>query len=1159
MKRFILILALVLMVATPMMAERVTPETARKVAATFLSNNGAKAAQLTDLSKAAGFSNLYIFTAEQGFVVMAADDCVKPILGYSLTGNFITEDMPENVRGWLQGYNDEIQYAIDNQMRASSETAKLWKDLIEGHSKAGKTTAVVAPLIQTKWNQNKYYNSLCPEVSDGPDGHAFTGCVATAMAQIMKYYNYPSTGNGSNSYTWNSQTLSANFGETVYDWNNMGYYYEYYYPNPISGTATWLDESYHTAEKVEAVATLMYHCGVSINMNYGGQSTGGSNASTSEVVNALKTYFNYCPSISYEQKDFYSNNDWINMIKAELDENRPLQYRGNTGNGSGHSFVCDGYDSNNYFHFNWGWAGSLDGYFSLDNLNTGANTQSGAGNGNYTNNQAAIFGIEPISSLAAPTLSATATNSSIILSWTDVAEASYYDVYRDNVKILTNVTELTYTDNEVTSGVFYKYYVRAVSVTGLRSNPSNSVTKSFFSRDYKPTNLSATLSDNDAILVWNSPENKSTDLHYGTTSNGYRYGMGEKQDTYWAETFSAARLSDYAGLLIQKVSAYLYLPGDYTLYLYEGDLSNNEANKIYEQTFTNSSAGWKDINITSSIVLDHTKDLWVIMYYPYQEGAPQDYTYPAPIGNYDEIPYDDTTNPECYNPRWIGPSLDLWYYVGNNISWLFRTYLSDGTFTYNLYDNGTSVAEDIPDTSYTMTHPDDNMAHQYTVKTNYYGGESEASNMAGLALGTASLNSLEMNADDKMTVTRGSTLSVSGTLSNANPDNLILENGSQLINNSEGVKATMKKSIAAYATDKDGWNLIASPFIESFEPTDTNGLLTNIYDLYMFDQSEEKEWRNYKANSFATIDHKKGYLYANSDETTLTFTGTLANIATATPLAYNDNVGFKGFNLIGNPFPCEAYIDRSFYVLKEDGSDFTVGSNPIPPCAAILVQAQNASDNSVTFSKTASKTDSSIIAQLKTADIKDSNIIDQARVNFNENDNLVKYSFDNNASSLYFPHESNNFAAVSFAGQSEMPLNFNVKHNGSYTLSFEMENADVDYLHLIDNMTGEDIDLLTNKSYTFEATTNDYASRFRLVFAHEDGPSTSSGAFAFVSNGEIVINQEGTLQIVDMTGRMVASRNGRIQSVPTTGMTSGVYVLRLINGDNVKTQKIVIE
>ena len=160
MKRFTMVLAMVLMVTMPLFAEHVTPETARKVAATFLNNNGAKSAQLTDLSKAVSFPNLYIFTAEQGFVVMAADDCVQPILGYSLTGAFVAEDMPDNVRGWLQGYNDEIQYAIDNKMKATAETNKLWEELIEGNSKAGKAAVIVAPLIQTKWNQNKYYNNL---------------------------------------------------------------------------------------------------------------------------------------------------------------------------------------------------------------------------------------------------------------------------------------------------------------------------------------------------------------------------------------------------------------------------------------------------------------------------------------------------------------------------------------------------------------------------------------------------------------------------------------------------------------------------------------------------------------------------------------------------------------------------------------------------------------------------------------------------------------------------------------------------------------------------------------------------------------------------------------------------------------------------------------
>ena len=231
MKRFTLIVALVLMTVMSTFAERVTSETARKAATTFLNNNGAKATQLTDITQKVGFPNLYIFTADKGFVVMAADDCVQPILGYSLSDIFDSEDMPENLVWWLQGYNDEIQYAVENNLRATSETAKMWKDLAEGNSKAGKATMTVAPLIQTKWNQNKYYNDLCPAVSDGPNGHAYTGCVATAMAQIMKYWSYPSTGIGSHSYTWNGQTLNANFGATTYDWNNMADYYEYYYAN----------------------------------------------------------------------------------------------------------------------------------------------------------------------------------------------------------------------------------------------------------------------------------------------------------------------------------------------------------------------------------------------------------------------------------------------------------------------------------------------------------------------------------------------------------------------------------------------------------------------------------------------------------------------------------------------------------------------------------------------------------------------------------------------------------------------------------------------------------------------------------------------------------------------------------------------------------------
>ncbi len=1142
MKRFILILALVLMVAMPMMAERVTPETARKVAATFLSNNGAKAAQLTDLSKAAGFSNLYIFNAEQGFVVMSADDCVKPILGYSLTGKFVTEDMPENVRGWLQRYNDEIEYAIAHGSKSTADINQVWQDLHHGKAGVSEATPIVDALVKTKWNQGNPFNKLCPTKGSN---RTVTGCVATAMAQVMKYWEHPTTGTDSHYYTWNEQTLSANFGATTYDWENMINTYT---------SSTDLQKT--------AVATLMYHCGVSVEMDYG---TEASSASTYNVMYALETYFGYAPCMQYKSMDDYSEEAWILMLKRELNNGRPLQYRGSDAGGrGGHSFVCDGYDSEDNFHFNWGWGGNCNGFYSVNAMEPGTGG-IGAGQGVYTVGESAIFGIEPISSLSAPTLSAMASNGFISLSWNEVNDAESYDIYKDNVKIATGIVEHTFIDNDVVPGTLYEYYVRAISGS-THSNPSNRVTKSAFYRDYVPSGLTASLTNNGIALTWLEPSNNSANLQYATNFLG-RYGIGEGKSIYWAEVFASTRLTDFVGMYIEKVSAYCYLDGNYTLYIYE-DNTNEETNKLCEQSITVTNGGWYDIILTTPVLLDCTKDLWIIMFYPYTEGSSESYWYPACCGSYDEIPYDEE-NAEQYNPRIIGESLsDLNGYVKNNISWLFRTYLTDGTYTYNIYDGETQLnTEAVIGTSYTHNNPDSDAAHQYTVKTNYYGGESEASNMAGLALGTASLNSLEMNANDKMTVTEGSTLSISGTLSNANPDNLVLENGAQIINNSDNVAATVKKAITTYTANDDGWYFIASPVIDSITPSEENGFLNgtvgqgnNTYDLYYYYEPEYL-WKNYEAETFNLV-HQQGYLYANGETegTILHFAGTLLPSNTDVTISNlsREASELNGFNLVGNPFACNATIDQDCYVI--DGNQVVLATTApvLAPCEGVMVKATD-ENSSVTFTKATSAKGTSSKDYFDLVITQGKANVDRARVRLNEGIGMEKFSLNNKHSQISLWQEGQDFAVAYTNGATEMPVSFRASQNSTYTLTLEAGNFDLDYLHLIDNMTGADIDLLTNKSYTFEATTNDYASRFRLVFAHEDGPSTSSGAFAFVSNGKIVINQEGTLHIVDMTGRMVASRSGRIQSVPTTGITSGVYILRLINGDNVKTQKIVIE
>lgn len=1129
MKRFTTIMALVLMIAMPTFAERVTPETAQKVAKTFLSNNGAKTAQLSDISKASGFSNLYVFAGEQGFVVMAADDCVQPILGYSLTGNFVAENMPTNVSGWLQGYNDEIQYAIDNQMRATAETAKLWKELTEGNSKAGMAATVVNNLLLTTWDQDPGYNDLCP--NDNSTGQlTVTGCVATAMAQIMKYWEYPNHGVGSHSYTPETHPeyglQSVDYGSTTYDWASM----------PLSQPNT-------------EVAKLMYHCGVSVDMDYDIASNGGSGAVTAYVAYALQTYFNYQPC-TFRNKDDYTNIEWVGMLKAELDAQRPLQYSGR-GSG-GHSFVCCGYDNSDRFYFNWGWSGRNDGFYELTNLVPGSGG-SGGGNYNYTHSQGAIFGIQPVQCDAEEPSNLTYTLSGIqnlTLNWTAAGGAVSYNIYR-NGHYVGNSTTNSY--SETTPFGNNVYYVRCVDANGNLSLSSNTVIVYIGYQTPIVNDLEASLSENNVNLTWSAPEwsypeTPSATLNYGTGNLFYSW-----TSVYYAHRHLAANLAQYAGKAVYKVSTFIQYPGTYSIYIYTKSTQYNQPDPNY-LAFSkvgvpvSISDEMFEFNTNEPIILTGADDLWVVIRH---ENTGQQF--PTPSFNLSEH------NTNAFYASNSSPTSLFDANPSYNCSWFISTYLTDGAYTYNLYQDGTQIAEDLGQTTYNATL-NNNAANLFSVKTNYYGGETEESNKIGFAKGNATLTALGLSENDQMTITENSKLTVSGTLSDVSSSNLILENGAQLVNSSTGVQATVKKSITAYSQD-GGWNFLASPILESITPTVDNGLLANNYDLYTFDQSEELEWRNIKASTFTTIDNKTGYLYANNGNPSLSFEGTLVTNTTATSLAYDNNAEFKGLNFIGNPYPCNTYIDKSFYVLDGDGSDFSLGSNPIPPCAAILVQAQGAGDT-VTFSKTASKNKPGIIATVKTMQGKVEKIIDKARVSFEESDNLTKFTLGHCHTQLYIPQDKQNYAVAFVNGQREMPLNFKAGKNGTYILDFKVENMETNYLHLIDNKTGIDVDLLATPSYVFEATTNDHEARFRLALPPicEDA-NGGNETFAYYANGEIHLVETqnfASLQIVDMTGRILVNRD-MVRHISTANIAPGTYFLRLISGEQVKTQKIVLQ
>jgi len=292
----------------------------------------------------------------EGFVIVAGDDRVQPILAFSDEGVFVTENIPAHIRFFLDGYTEDIQHVIDNQLCSDELTQQKWKALLSGNALEPKDgDVVVAPLLgNNKWDQTKYYNDLCPADATGNPaygGHAAVGCGALVMGQVMRYWQFPTTGRGSHSYSSNYGTLSADFGATTYRYENM--------PDRLTN-------AYHPDSCVEAIATLLYHCGVAVNMNYG---PAASVANSNRMVSALSTYFRFPATIQYIERGSTSSAVWLNYLKSELDEGAPFMY-GGSGNYGGHVWVCDGYRDDDFFHFNWGWSGKQNGFYALTNCSS---------------------------------------------------------------------------------------------------------------------------------------------------------------------------------------------------------------------------------------------------------------------------------------------------------------------------------------------------------------------------------------------------------------------------------------------------------------------------------------------------------------------------------------------------------------------------------------------------------------------------------------------------------------------------------------------------------------------------------------------------------------------------------------------------------------------
>lgn len=357
MKKYFLFYALFMFVAGSR-AQQLTSKQAGDIASTFYQHRVkihpkiATYSTLDNIFEVKAQGQLVVYAAnfkQGGFVLVSASESTLPVLGYSYKGSFNVEHMPDALKLWLEYYGRQLDYAGKHTVM-DSWIAEQREALINNQGAEGEWR-FVEPLLRTNWDQGKPYNTQCPPHPDGPGGHCYAGCVATTVGQLMFYHRWPESGTGSYSYTHPVfGELSANYGEAEYDWNKM---------------ETSLQ--HNNAE----VGELLYHLGVSFDMDYGPNGSGMWNHS---AASSMRGFFKYGAETQYVFRD-ETTMDWDSIIIVNLDARKPLYYAGweAVGSQNGHAFVCDGYDPDGFYHFNWGWSGQNDGYFLLSALNPGGN------------------------------------------------------------------------------------------------------------------------------------------------------------------------------------------------------------------------------------------------------------------------------------------------------------------------------------------------------------------------------------------------------------------------------------------------------------------------------------------------------------------------------------------------------------------------------------------------------------------------------------------------------------------------------------------------------------------------------------------------------------------------------------------------------------------
>ena len=389
------LLFLFILLANRLLADNVTVEQAHALATDFFKTNvqtrsTAASPQLqlvwdgedANTRSAGNLPAFYVFnsTDQKGFVIIAGDDVVMPVLGYSFTNSFVVDGMPSNLKSWMNGLKEQINEARETGLNTSDVVYEAWSGVSD------MTTGDVVKQYQTaEWDQESPYNTLCPKIEGT---QTVTGCVATAISILMRYHQWPNAGTGTlPAYSYEALVSGAKIHQNVsgrtlghtYAWNDMPLQY---------------DRNSSEISKNE-VATLMYDCGVMAQSQFNIASAGGTGASTLTAVHGLAEYMNYNKSMLCLRREWYSDAEWIQMLENEIMTVGPVLYGGATLSNEGHQFILDGYTTENYFRVNWGWSGHSNGFFLISALNPDDQGAGGSTGGGFIANQDALFGLKP--------------------------------------------------------------------------------------------------------------------------------------------------------------------------------------------------------------------------------------------------------------------------------------------------------------------------------------------------------------------------------------------------------------------------------------------------------------------------------------------------------------------------------------------------------------------------------------------------------------------------------------------------------------------------------------------------------------------------------------------------------------------------------------------